>query len=140
MATQADTDRLAHESLLKELHNIDNIAEEFFRTSIFINAALLAFISTLRTQQAILISFIVGLAISIVMIFKAYRHRHIFVFCYKRIKNLEKRLGTEAVRDFPSDKRFLLCWPPDGFSLLGWFGIVFTLLWIGIFLGLFKIV
>lgn len=140
MAKQTETDKLTYESLFKELHNIDNLAEESFRTAIFINAALLAFVSTLRTQQATIVSFLVGLAISIVMIFKAYRHHHIFVSCYKRIKNLEKRLGIEAIRDFPSDKRFLLCWPPDGFSLLGWVGIVFTLLWIGVFLSLFKIV
>lgn len=58
MTTEADINKLAHDSLLRELHNIDSIAETFARTAILIVVALLAFISTLRTQDAIWVSLV----------------------------------------------------------------------------------
>jgi hypothetical protein len=103
--TQFDKDKLAHESLLMELHNIDGIAETFARTAILINTALIAFISQVGTYCAICwISFFIGGLISGLMIFKAYRHRTIFVDCYKKIRDIEKNLKINAVRECPAVK------------------------------------
>lgn len=132
MTTQADINRLAHESLLRELHNIDGIAETFARTAILVVVALMAFVSAVRTQDAILVSFSIGLLISGLMVFKASRHRKIFVECYKRITSLQKSLGINAIREFPADKEFLCCL--DGFSLLGYLGIGFFIAWVVILL------
>ena len=125
--TQAEQDKLAHETLLREIHNIDNITETHARTVILIIVALFAFVSQIDSAIGIYIASFVGMAVSFEMLFKVWRHRKIFRECHDKLTELEDNIGIHAIRPLPKPHRKLCSF--DGFTILIWLAIFFIVVW-----------
>ena len=125
-----DQDKIAHETLLREVHNIDRITETHTSIIVAILAALIAVtLSQLTSTLSILLASVAGIGISAEMILKVIRHRTIFRSTYERLEKLERALGINALR--PLSQRAKEAWllSRDGFTLLIWLGIGFLVFW-----------
>ncbi len=123
--------KLAHDSLLREIHNIDNITETHAQTVIAISAGLLAFVSSkLDSPKVVYVGSILGSLICIEWILKIKRHRDIFRATYDKLTELQCDLGIDALRPLPHPHKKLLSL--DGFTILIWLAILFLLFWIAI--------
>ena len=129
--TQDEKDKLAHETLLREIHNIDNIAEMHARTVILIIVALFAFVSQIHSAVGIYIAASVGMAVSFEMLLKVWRHRTIFRTCHDKLTQLEGNIEIDAIRPLPKPHRKLCSF--DGFTILIWLAIFFIVVWGAVF-------
>ena len=121
--------KLAHDTLLKEIHNIDHITEMHSQIVLAIMAALIIFGSyQLKSPPAVYLISFVGVFISIEWILKLIRHREIFRTCHDKLTKLEKNLGIDALRPLPHPHKKLFSL--DGFTLLIWLAILFMLFWV----------
>ena len=120
---------LAHDSLLKEIHNIDHITEMHSQIVLAITAALIVFVSyQLDSPPAVYVVSLLGFFISIEWILKIIRHRQIFRTCHDKLTELQSDLGIDALRPLPHPHKRLLSL--DGFTILIWLAILFLLFWI----------
>jgi len=123
--------KLAHDSLLREIHNIDRITEMHAQIVIFISAALIAFVSSqLKSPKVVYLGSITGILICIEWILKVIRHRRIFRTSYDKLTELQQNLGIDALRPLPKPHKNLFSL--DGFTILIWLAILFLLFWIAI--------
>ncbi len=123
--------KLAHDSLLREIHNIDNITETHAQTVMVISAALIAFVSSkLDSPKVVYMGSILGSLICIEWILKIKRHRDIFRATYDKLAELQYSLGIDAFRPLPHPHKKLFSF--DGFTILIWLAIIFLLFWIAI--------
>jgi hypothetical protein len=127
-------DEIAHETLLKELHNIDNLAETHSRIVLIISAALLAFAST-QLADLTIVAFVAlfGIFVSVEWLLKIIRHRKVFRSTHDKLTRLERQLGIDAVRPLPQPHKRLFSL--DGFTLLLWLSIVIIIFWM-LFFGI----
>ncbi len=126
---ESEKQKLAHDSLLKEIHNIDRITEMHSQIVLAITAALIAFASyRLNSPPAVYIVSFLGFFISIEWILKIIRHRQIFRTCHDKLTELQSNLGIDALRPLPHSHKKLLSL--DGFTILIWLAILFLLFWI----------
>jgi hypothetical protein len=124
-----EVQKIAHDTLLKEILNIDHITEMHSQIVLAIMAALIIFASyQLKSPPAVYLISFVGVFISIEWMLKVIRHRSIFRKCYEELTTLESNLGIEALRSLPHPHKKLLSF--DGFTLLIWLAILFLLFWI----------
>ena len=125
----SEKQKIAHATLLKEIHNIDHITEMHSQIVLAIMAALIIFTSyQLNSPPAVYTISFVGSFVSIEWILKVTRHRSIFRTCYDKLTTLESNLGIDALRPLPHPHKKLLSL--DGFTLLIWLAILFLLFWI----------
>lgn len=76
---RSEKQKLAHDSLLQEIYNIDNITEKHAQTVLAISAALIVFVSSkLNSPKVVYVVSILGSLICIEWILKIKRHRDIF--------------------------------------------------------------
>jgi len=125
-----DKQKIAHDSLLREMHNIDDITEKHSQIVLAISAALIVFASTnLYCKKAIqLISFF-GISIGIIWILKTIRHRMIFRECHEKLSILGCVLRINAIRTAPK-KPYKHVFSFDGFTLLLWYAAFLIIFWI----------
>jgi H+/gluconate symporter-like permease len=122
--------KLAHDSLLKEIHNIDHITEMHAQIVIAIQAALIAFVSSkLESPEVICIGSFLGILICIEWILKVVRHRHIFRESHDKLEDLEISIGIEGLRPVKK-KPYKKLFSFDGFTILIWFAMVLIVFWI----------
>jgi len=127
----SEKQKLAHDSLLREIHNIDRITEMHAQIVIFISAALIAFVSSqLRSPKVVYVGSILGILICIEWILKVVRHRYIFRTSYDKLIELQRNLGIDALRPLPQPHKKLFSL--DGFTILIWLAILFLLFWVAI--------
>jgi len=108
-------DEIAHETALKELHNVDGLVETHSRMILVISAALLAFsLSTVTNREMVPYIAIFGILIALEWILKIVRHRDIFLHCLERIRTIETKIGIDAIRPPPKERIISF----DGFTLL----------------------
>jgi uncharacterized membrane protein HdeD (DUF308 family) len=126
---KSDKQKLAHDSLLKEILNIDEIAEKHSDIIIGISGILIGILATQSPspEEALMIS-VFGILLSIEWILKLIRHRLIFRTSYDKLVNLQKDIGIDALRPLPKPHRMLFSF--DGFTILIWLGIAFLLFWV----------
>ena len=129
---KSEKQKLEHDTLLKEVHNIDHISEMHSQIALAIMAALIIFSSyQLKSPLAVLMISLIGFCITIVWILKIIRHRKIFRTCYKKLTDLERlHLHINALRPLPDPPKKLLSF--DGFTLLIWLGIIFIVFWVAL--------
>lgn len=126
---ESEKQKLAHDSLLKEIHNIDHITEMHTQIIILISGALIAFVSShLSSPTVVYVVSIFGTLISIEWILKVVRHRRIFRTSYDKLTELQRSLGIDALRPLPQPHKKLFSL--DGFTILIWLAILFLLFWI----------
>lgn len=126
--------KIAHETLLREIHNIDDITEKHAQIVIAISAALVAFTSThWPSPKVVYLIAVFGIFICLEWIFKITRHRNIFRSCHDKLTELEKNIGIDALRPLKKPHRKLFS--RDGFTILLWFAIVLILFWVLVSLG-----
>lgn len=127
---ESEKQKLAHDSLLKEIHNIDHITEMHTQIVILISGALIAFVSShLSSATVVYAVSMFGILISIEWILKVVRHRRIFRTSYDKLTELQRNLGINALRPLPQPHKKLFSL--DGFTILIWLAILFLLFWIG---------
>lgn len=96
---KSEKQKLAHDSLLKEIHNIDHITEMHTQIVILISGALIAFASShLNSPTVVYVLSVFGVLISIEWILKVVRHRHIFRTSYDKLTELQRNLDIDALR------------------------------------------
>lgn len=96
---QDKKDEIAHETLLKELHNVDQLVETHSQIVLAILAALIAFVSS-QFANGPLVYFIsvFGILISLEWLLKVIRHRMMFRKSHDKLTDLQDRLGIDALR------------------------------------------
>jgi heme exporter protein D len=119
--------KLAHETLLKEIHNIDEIAESHSRIIIIISSALIVYAVSQQPGTSNIIA-VLGILIAIEWILKIVRHRKVFRTCHDKLSKLEKEIGIDAIR--PLKKPYKNFFSLDGYTLLIWFAIVLITFWV----------
>jgi len=128
---KSEKQKLAHDSLLKEIHNIDHITEMHTQIVILISGALIAFASShLNSPTVVYVLSVFGVLISIEWILKVVRHRHIFRTSYDKLTEPQRNLDIDALRPLPQPHKKLFSL--DGFIILIWLAIFFLLFWIGL--------
>jgi len=124
--TVCDAQKIAHESLLRELHNIDQIVETQTQIVIIIIAALVGFVSVhLDSSKEVFLISIFGLLISIGWVLQLLRYRYVFLEIYKKITELQRIIGIDAIRPKPLPRRLIF----DGYLILEGLGCLFILFW-----------
>ena len=127
--TQDERDKIAHESLLREMQHADNEAETHARTVILIIVGLLAFVSHFafvsenRSVLATYIASSVGIVVSLELLLKLWRQRAIVRDCHNKLTRVEKRIGIKAIRQFPVEGKLAF----EGFSITICLAILFIL-------------
>lgn len=127
---RSEKQKLAHDSLLSEIHNIDNITEQHTQTVVAITAALIAFVTQLKSPTAVYIVSIFGILLAIEFILKVIRHRRIFRTSYDKLTKLQFDLGIDALRPLPKPHKILFSL--DGFTILIWLALLFLFFWIAL--------
>ena len=127
--TQDEKDKLAHESLLREIQHVDNEAETHARTVILIIVGLLAFVSHfafVAESRSVLATYIasgVGIVVSLELLLKLWRERTIVRDCHEELAKVEERIEIQAIRQFPT--KGILAF--EGFSITICLSILFIL-------------
>ncbi len=121
-----DAQKITHDTLLSELHNIDDLAERHTQVVLFISAALIAYSSLKQPDQIIIIA-ILGALVSLEWMLKVLRYRQIFRSVHDRLSTLEQQMGVNALR--PLNKPHKKLFSFDGLTMLLWFASFILLFW-----------
>ena len=113
----SEEDKIAHETLLSEIHLVDNLLETHANIMIVLISAMLFFIFQIQTKIAMEILSIVGFFVSLEFFSHTYRLKHIAKSACDRLKEIEKRIGIDTARKptylwkirIPSGSTLLLC-------------------------------
>lgn len=113
----SEEDKIAHETLLKEIHLVDNLLETHANIMIVLISGMLFFLFKIESKTAMEILSIVGFFVSLEFFCHTYRFKHIAKSANDRLKEIEKRIGIDTTRKptylwkikIPSGSTLLLC-------------------------------
>jgi len=123
----SDKDRMAHETLLKEIHLVDNLLETHANIMIVLISGMLYFIFKIESVIAAKILSVLGLAVSLEFFCHIYRLKHVAKSAMERLIEIEKRIGIDTGRR----KTVLLgIRIPSGSTLILYISVLFIAIWL----------
>jgi len=123
----SDEDKIAHETLLKEIHLIDNLLETHANIMIVLISGMLFFLFKIESKIAMNILSVVGFIVSLEFFAHTYRLKHIAKSATERLIEIEKRIGIDTTR---KPTRLWKIRIPTGSTLILGISIVFMTVWI----------
>jgi hypothetical protein len=138
-----DKQKVSHDVLYRELHNLDNLVEKHAELVLAISAALFAFASAhLNSPPVVWLASAFGFAAAVEWILKIVRHRRLFRSAHEKLGTLETQIGIDTLR--PLKRPYKNFFSLDGFTILLWLAMLLIVFWpalsvcvgIGVFSGL----
>jgi hypothetical protein len=139
----SEKDKIARETLLEEIHVVDNLLETHANIMIVLISAMFFFIFKIESTTAKYILSALGFAVSLEFFLHIYRLKDIAKSATKRLKRIEKRMGIDTARKptLVRIKTKLGVWKikiPTGSTFILYISLVFMSFWL-ILIGLLSI-
>src|SRR5690348_5763024 len=127
--TNDEKNKLAHEALYRELHQIDDLVEKHAQLVLAISAALFVFAGAhLHSPIIIWFAATFGVVSAGEWILKIVRHRRIFRVAHENLAKVELSIGIKTLR--PLRKPYRNLFSLDGFTILLWLATILILFWL----------
>ena len=125
----SDLLKLRHDTLLREVHNMDCIVEMHSSIVVVVSGTMWAFVhvaSNLHNGALVKMISVFGIVVVVEWVFKLSRHKNISDTCMERLRDLEGVLEIDALRPKPC----LSCL--NGICLLFLLAIAILAMWLSL--------
>jgi len=125
----SDKDKITYETLLKEIHLIDNLLETHANIMIVLISGMLFFIFKIESKIAMNILSVLGIVVSFEFFCHIYRLKDIAEKATERLVKLEKKIGIDTRRKPTMLWKIII---PEGSTLILYISIIFMILWLAL--------